>query len=315
MTDLTGVSIFVKVVEKGGFTSAAAALGVSQPVVSRAVTALERRLGVRLLQRTTRRINLTEAGAEFYRRAVAGLAEIEDATLEVTRYQKEPRGTIRVSAPVAFSQLHLAPHLTRFLQQYPGVRLNLQVDDRHVKLVEEGYDIAIRIGVLQDSQLVAKRLAGVPVVTCAAPSYLARKGEPLHPQDLVRHDCLVYTVSSHPTTWRFRDREGAAEIAVPVQGPLHTNNGMIEKQAALGGAGIAVLPLFYVADELRAGSLQLVLDGFRPSELGIYAVYPERRGLAPKVRAFVDFVAQTLRAPLSWGHWSSEAEPRGARPR
>jgi DNA-binding transcriptional LysR family regulator len=298
MDHLGAIAIFVRVVEKGSFTAAADALGLSQPAVSRAVTALEQRLGVRLLQRTTRRIALTEGGAEFYRRAVAGLSEIESATEEVTRYQVEPRGTVRVSAPITFSLLHLAPLVPAFLERYPAVRVDLQLEDRRIDLVAEGCDLAIRIGHLDDSGLVAKRIATVPVIACASPRYLARAGAPTHPQDLVRHDCIIYTLGRSPTRVTFADPSGGT-IVVPVQGRVHTNSGLVEKIAAVGGGGITFLPIFYIAPELADGSLVQVLPAYPLPDLGAYAVYPERRGLAPKVRAFVDFVAASLR-PAPW---------------
>jgi DNA-binding transcriptional LysR family regulator len=295
--NLTDIAVFVRVVETGGFTAAAEALALSQSVVSRRVTALEKRLGVRLLQRTTRRIGLTEAGSELFRRASRGLTEIAEAELEVTRFQAEPRGTLRVTAPTSFSQLHLAPLLSGFVDRFPAVRINLQVDDQQRDLVEEGFDLAIRIATLSDSQLIAQRLAPARQVVCGSPQYFAKRGIPEHPDDLLHHDCIVYTYGRDPGKWRFRAPDSDEDVVVPIQGPVHTNNGIVEKMVVLGGTGLALLPTFYVADELRSGRLQAVLTHFPPVELGIFAVYPERKGLGPKLRAFVDFLRVALNPP------------------
>jgi DNA-binding transcriptional LysR family regulator len=298
MENLTDIAIFVRVVEAGGFTAASDRLEMSQSVISRSVTALETRLGVRLLQRTTRRISLTEAGAELYRRAVRGLAELEEAELEVTRFQTEPRGTLRVSAPTSFTLTYLAPLLGEFLGRYPAVRVDLQLNDQQVDIVAEGFDLAIRIATLEDSQLVAQRLAPVRSVVCASPAYLARRGAPETPQDLLQHDCIVYTYGRHPGKWRFRGDEG--ELLVPVQGPVQTNNGLVEKQLVVDGVGLALLPTFYVAEELRRGTLVTVLDAHAPVDFGVYAVYPERRGLGAKVRAYVDYLREKFDGVPPW---------------
>jgi DNA-binding transcriptional LysR family regulator len=292
LENLPDIAIFVRVVEAASFTQAADALGISQSVVSRSVTALEARLGVRLLNRTTRRLSLTEAGAELYRRASQALGELEEAQLEVTRFQAEPRGLLRVSAPTSFSLMHLAPLVQPFLAVNPGVRINLQLDDRQVDLVEEGFDLAIRVARLRDSTLVAQRLAPARQVVCASASYLEKHGEPERPEDLVRHDCIVYTYGQSPGKWRFKTAGNEEEIVVPVQGTLQTNNGMVERAAALDGLGLCLLPTFYIGDELRSGALRAVLTDFPPVELAIYAVYPERRNLSPKVRAYVDYLRQ-----------------------
>lgn len=298
MTSLTEISIFVKVVELSSFTSAADALEMSQPVVSKAVTRLEEKLGARLLNRTTRRLSLTEAGSELYRRSVRALAEIEDAELEVARFQTEPRGTLRVSAPMSFSILHLASVLPTFLSTYPGVSMELLLDDRQVDLVEDRYDVAIRIGRLQDSNLIARKIAPCRQVLCASPGYLAKRGIPERPEDLLEHNCIVYSLLSTPREWRLTDGSGETHV-VPVKGALHSNNGLVNRGAAIAGAGIVLLPMFYIGEELRRGELKQVLGEFTPPELAIYAVYPERRNLTPKVRAFVDFLAATFGSDLA----------------
>jgi DNA-binding transcriptional LysR family regulator len=252
MQNLTDIAIFVKVVELSSFTAAAEALDMSQPVVSKAVTRLEEKLGARLLNRTTRRLSLTEAGSELYGRSVRALAEIENAELEVARFQTEPRGLLRVSAPMSFSILHLGPALQGFLTRFPGVTLELNLDDRQVDLVEEGFDVAVRIGRLQDSNLIARKIAPCRQVLCASPAYLAQRGEPERPEDLLEHSCIV------------------------------------------------LLPTFYLGEQLRSGTLKPLLCKFKPQELAVYAVYPERRNLMPKVRAFVDFLVATFGPEPPW---------------
>jgi DNA-binding transcriptional LysR family regulator len=298
MQSLEGIAVFVTVVEAGSFTAAADRLEVSQPAVSRAVTALEKRLGVRLLQRTTRRLQLTEAGGDLYRRAARALAELEEAQHEVARHQTEPRGTLRVSAPTSFTISWLGHTVGEFLRRHPGVRLDLQLEDRHVDLVADGFDLAIRVATLDDSQLVAQRLAPARTVLCAAPEYLARRGTPREPDDLLQHDCIVYTNGAAARKWRLNSN--GRTLVMPVQGPVLTNNGLVEKFAALDGLGIVLLPVFYVAAELRSGRLRVVLPEFPPVELGVYAVYPERRGLSAKVRAYVQFLKEQLGPVPPW---------------
>jgi DNA-binding transcriptional LysR family regulator len=299
MQNLTDIAIFVKVVELSSFTAAAEALESSQPVVSKAVTRLEEKLGARLLNRTTRRLSLTEAGSELYRRSVRALQEIEDAELEVARFQTEPRGTLRVAAPMSFSIQHLGPVLPAFLERFPGVTLELNMDDRQVDIVEEGYDLAIRIGTLADSNLVARKITPCRQVMCASPAYLAKHGEPERPEDLLEHNCILYSLLLTPREWRLVDAAGETHV-VPVSGKLHSNNGMVNRDAAIAGGGIVLLPTFYLGEQIRSGTLKPVLCKFKPQELAVYAVYPERRNLTPKVRAFVDFLAATFGPTPPW---------------
>jgi DNA-binding transcriptional LysR family regulator len=299
MQNLTDIAVFVKVVELSSFTAAADALSMSQPVVSKAVTRLEEKLGARLLNRTTRRLSLTEAGSELYARSVRALAEIENAELEVARFQTEPRGTLRVSAPMSFSILHLGPVIQSFLDRFPGVTLELSLDDRQVDLIEEGFDLAIRIGRLQDSNLIARKIAPCRQVLCASPGYIAKRGEPERPEDLLEHSCIIYSLLSAPREWRFTGPDGEAHT-VPITGSLQSNNGLVNRAAAVSGAGITLLPTFYLGDQLRSGELKPVLCKFKPQELAVYAVYPERRNLMPKVRAFVDFLVTTFGPEPPW---------------
>lgn len=299
MQSLTDIAIFVKVVELSSFTGAAEALEMSQPVVSKAVTRLEEKLGARLLNRTTRRLSLTEAGSELYRRSVRALEEIENAELEVARFQTEPRGTLRVSAPMSFSILQLGAAIQSFLERNPGVTVELNLDDRQVDLVEEGFDVAIRIAQLRDSNLVARKIVPCRQVLCASPAYLKKHGTPERPEDLLGHNCILYSFLSHAREWRLIDAEGETHV-VPIKGSLQTNNGLVNRAAAISGTGILMLPTFYIGDQLRSGELVPVLCKFRPADIAVYAVYPERRNLTPKVRAFVDFLAATFGPEPAW---------------
>jgi len=299
MENLPDIAIFVRVVDAGSFTAAADALNISQPVVSKAVTRLEERLGARLLNRTTRRLSLTEAGSELYRRSVQALKEIEDAELEVARFQTEPKGTLRVNAPVTFSIMHLSPLIQEFVERYPGVTLDLTLDDGFVDIVEQGYDVVIRIGKLSSSALVARRLAPCRIALVASPAYLEKHGTPQTPDDLLNHNCLLYTLGSTPRAWRLVNPHGEEQV-IPLRGTFATNNGQVQRALALSGLGIAFLPTFYVGDELRTGKLQCVLSEWMPRDSNISALYPERRNLSPKVRAFVDFLAARLGPEPYW---------------
>jgi DNA-binding transcriptional LysR family regulator len=297
--NLADIAVFVKVVEAGSFTAAAEAMGSSQPVVSKSITRLEERLGARLLNRTTRRLSLTEAGAELYRRSSHALAAIGEAELEVASLQTEPRGTLKVNAPTSFAVLHLAASMKEFLDRFPGVSIDLSLDDGQVDVVEEGYDVVIRIGRLQDSTLVARKLAPCRLALCASPAYLEKHGEPREPEDLLNHNCLQYTLGTTPRSWRLRRPDGS-ELMMPIKGNWACNNGEAEREACIAGLGISYLPTFYVADALRAGLLKRVLRGWELQDFSVHAVYPERRNLTPKVRAFVDFLAARYAPEPYW---------------
>ncbi len=294
------IAVFVRVVEAGSFTAAAEKLGLSQSAVSKCVTRLEERLGARLLNRSTRKLSLTEAGTALHERGQRAIQELEEAELEVERLQSEPRGILRINAPMSFAQLHLAPLVPEFLDRYPALALDLQLDDRTIDLVEEGFDCAIRVKALSDSALVAKRLAPCRQVLCASPDYLRRRGTPHSPRELAEHACLIYTTRDAPFEWRLRDATGQ-NMTVVVSGPLYSNNGLIMREAALQGLGIFHAPTFYVGDLLRAERLRAILtDCVLLPELNIYAVYPQRRNLAPKARAFIDFLSERFGPEPDW---------------
>ncbi|MGH8660475.1 MAG: LysR substrate-binding domain-containing protein, partial [Burkholderiales bacterium] len=258
--------------------------------VSRQVAELERNLQTRLLQRTTRRISLTEAGRLFHARCVQILADLGDAEQEVGREAAEPRGTIRLTTSINFGTHQVTPAIASFLARHPHVKFDVSLSDRIVDIVEEGFDLAIRIGGTGAQNLVARKLGETRLLACAAPGYIAKHGAPAAPEDLVRHNCLTYEYALRDT-WTFRDAAGR-ERTVRVAGRLNSNNGELNAAAAAQGLGIALEPDFIVGTELKNGTLVRVLESFEAPALPIYAIYPSRRFLPAKVRAFVDFLAE-----------------------
>lgn len=303
MNNLTEVAIFVQVVESGSFSTAADKLGLSRSAVSKAVSRLEDRLGARLLHRTTRRLSLTEAGKALFGRSREALAALEDAEFEVGRLQSEPRGMLRISGPVYFGARHLAPVLAEFLERHPAIQADVHLDDRIVDIVEEGFDLAIRVTELQDSSLISRRLAPCRHVVCASPSYWERHGKPERPADLTRHNCCVYSYVSPAGVWRFRGPDGQ-EVTVAVNGNLRFNNTHMARVAAVQGLGVLLLPTFYVGDDLREGRLAPVLEDYRfAQDISVYAVYPARDHLPPKVRVFVDLLAERFGPEPYWDQY------------
>lgn len=291
MDHLTEIAVFVRVVELGSFTRAADAMEVSKAAVSKQVSRLEQRLGARLLHRTTRRLTLTEAGDALYRRSVGALAELGEAEKDIAQLTGAPRGLLRVSAPVYFGSVSLAPHLKDFRARYPDITLDLELDDRLIDLVKERFDVAVRISGMTDSTLVARRLGPCPLTVVGAPAYFKRQGVPRTPADLTGHPCVTYALARPPNEWRFRPRRGRW-IAVTVPSTLRSNNDFVLKQAALDGLGLGMFPDFFVERELADGRLVQVLADFETAAASINVVYASRRHLLPKVRAFVDFMAE-----------------------
>lgn len=296
---LSEMAVFAAVVEAGGFTAAARALGLSKSAVSKQVARLEARLGARLLQRTTRRLSLTEAGTVFHDGCQRVLAEAATAEAAVTHLSGSVRGLLRVNAPMSFGTRHLAPLLAAFMVGHPELEVELGLNDRRVDLVEEGYDVGVRIGTLADSSLVARRLAPVRRAICASPAYLERHGRPAAPEDLARHRCLIYSYLESPRVWRFHGPGGARRVGV--SGPLESNTGEVLAEAAAAGLGIVRIPSFIACDLLSAGRLVEILTEWPENRTSaLHAVYPARRHLAPKVRAFVDFLAARIGDPPPW---------------
>lgn len=291
---------FARVVEAGSFTGAAARLGLSKSAVSKQIARLESHLGAQLLHRTTRRLSATEVGAALYERCARIAEEVEAAEEIASRLHAVPRGQLRVNAPVTFGHQHLGPCLADFLGRHPEVRLELTLNDRIIDLVEEGFDLAIRISSLTDSSLIARRLAPARRVLCAAPAYLQRRGVPMVPADLSAHACLIYTLEATPREWRFRHSSGGPTETVRIDGPLQANNGEVLLAAAISGLGIAMTPSFIAGPDIAAGRLVRLLPDYDDQFGGVYAVYPPARHLSPKVRAFVDFLAERFGPEPPW---------------
>ena len=287
---LLAMTVFVKVVEQGSFARAAERLHMSTSGVSRHVAELETHLDTRLLNRTTRRISLTESGQAYFERALHLLADLEETEAAVSSSTVTPRGTIRLTCSTSFGVPHLAPAIGAFQARYPDVRFDISASSRFVDLVEEGLDLAIRIGDLGNPNLIARKIGSMRLITCASPEYLKRKGTPKHPDDLAKHNCFTYEYAPEKNQWRFQDRQ-KNEIKVRIDGSVHANNGEMLAAIAVAGAGIALEPDFIVEPLLESGALVEILKSFRPVPYNIYAVYPSRRHLSAKVRTFVDFLA------------------------
>ena len=298
MDRLGAMGVFRKVVEAGSYSGAARSLRISVASASKQVAALEERLGVRLLHRTTRRLALTEAGREYYARCGRILDEVTEAEARVAEREAAVRGQLRVTAPFTFGLLHLGAPLAAFAREHPDVHVELVLSDRAVDLVEEGFDVALRMAAQPaDTSLLSLRLARARRVVCASPDYLKRAGRPRRPAELARHRCLVNPATAAPTTWQLRGREGP--LAVEVRAALSVNSSIALRDAALAGLGLALLPEFVVAGELRDGRLESVLTAYEPEPLQIYALHPHGRFVPRRVRLFLD----TLREQLAGTGW------------
>ncbi len=280
---------FNAVVDAGSFVKAAEALHMSKAAVSRYVVDIETRLGVRLLHRTTRRLSLTEEGQVFYGRSKELLADLAEAEDEITSRSDAASGLLRINAPFTFGILHLAPLWGAFMALHPKVTLDVTLADRLVDLVDEGYDVAIRIATLESSTLVSKRLATTRMVLCASPKYLARRGTPQHPSELARHSVISYSYWSTKDEWRFEGPKGP--VSIKTDPCMHTNSGDTCRAAALADQGVILQPTFLVDKNLADGSLIELMPQYRSLELGIYAVYPTRKHVSAKVRALIEFLA------------------------
>lgn len=292
---ITGMQVFARVAALGSLSAAARALGMSQTMATKHIAALEQRLGTKLLHRTTRRLTLTGAGRSYLTAVERVLSDIEEADANAAKEAVEARGTLRLNTPVSFGIREIAPLLTEFSRQFPDLTVDLGLNDRYVDLIEEGWDLVVRIGKMSDSSMVARRLAPCPLLVCAAPSYLASHGRPKRIADLQHHSCLGYTLSRSVGVerWSF-GKDGKAQV--PVSGTLKANNGDVLVAAAIAGQGIVYQPYFLVGPALEAGLLEPLQLDHPAFELdGIYAVYPSDRRPPAKVRVTVDFLAERLR--------------------
>lgn len=295
MDTLQAMRVFTAVVDAGAFARAADILNISTTATSRHVADLEKHLGAQLLQRSTRRLHLTEIGSAYYERAKQILADVEEAEALAHDAVGQPKGTLRISLPLSFGLRYIAPQLADFCNRYPELQVEVSFADRQVDLVEEGIDVALRITQqITSPNLIARSLAPVRLVLCAAPAYLAKHGQPTTPEELRQHDCLIYAYASSGDTWNlYRDGE---RHAVPVRGSFRANNGDMLRLAALAGRGIVMQPTFLVGDDLRTGSLVPVLADYTPAQPTAYAVYLGGARRLARVKAFVEYISGAVAA-------------------
>lgn len=298
MRDLNLMAVFAHVAETGSFSAAARRLGMSRSAVSKAVAKLEKELGARLLNRSTRHLSMTEVGAAYVEHCSRILDEAVRAEQVVDHLHAQPRGVLKVAASVAFGTLHVAPALADFLGRYPELDIDMTITDRAIDMAEEGCDVVVRVARDLPPNLVARRLAPVRRKLCATPAYFGKHGVPRIPQDLARHNCLDYTHSGEQGLWRFTGPEG--DIAVPVSGRLRINDDEALSQAVLGGLGLALLPTFIIGKDLQAGRLRAALSEYIPVERHVYVLYLPTRHLPAKVRAFIDFLLERFGPDPYW---------------
>ncbi len=297
-TSLAGLPVFAQVVESGGFTAASTVLGLTPSAVSRQVSQLEDRLGARLLNRTTRRISLTEIGAAYYERARAALDALAEAEQAVVDLSAAPSGVLKISMPSIFGNIHVAPILPAFAERFPEITLDVSINDRFVDLVEEGLDVAVRVAELRDSSLVARRIAPFRRLVCASPDYVQRHGRPDSPAELKDHDCLVLTSYQPRGHWQFG--AGKTLRSLRVSGSIESNSADVLREAARAGVGLVQLPSYVLSQDIKSGALLPLLTGHEADNRDVFAVYPASRHLSPKVRAFVDYLVATLGRPSYW---------------
>ncbi|MEW8505193.1 MAG: LysR family transcriptional regulator [Candidatus Thiodiazotropha sp.] len=301
MDRLDCLESFVAVVESGQFSAAAERLGIGKSVISRRVSELEEYLGALLIQRTTRRLSLTDAGRTFYPRAIQLLEDLAEAEQSVSTAQQALSGHIRLAAPLSFGLMHLAPALNSFMSQHPGVILDMDFNDSQVDLIQEGVDLALRIGQLEDSSMVAMPLAPIRTVVCASPGYLARYGTPGTPQALSDHHCLCYSNLPEPQKWQFIDSEGGTH-SVRVEGRMLANNGQIILEAAASGHGICISPTFIAYRTILEGRLVPILTSYQIPEVTAYAIYPNRRFIPQRVRVLTEYFRELFG---EWPYWDA----------
>jgi DNA-binding transcriptional LysR family regulator len=290
------MKVFSAVVDAGSFTGATNALDMSKAAVSRYVAELEERLGVRLLHRTTRKLSPTTEGEIFYARCRELLGNLDEAEAEITSRTGEAAGLLKVSVPVTFGLMHLAPLWPAFLARHPKLSLDITLSDRVVDLVEDGFDMAVRIGQLPASTLISRKLAATRMVLCASPGYLRRRGEPARPDDLTQHDVISYSLFASGENWSFTGPDGEATVKVAPR--MRTNSGDTCRAAALQDQGLILQPTFIVGPDLAQGLLKETMPDYHSIELGIYAVYPSRKFVSPKVRLLIDFLVESFAHPV-----------------
>ncbi|MDH3491761.1 MAG: LysR family transcriptional regulator [Gammaproteobacteria bacterium] len=299
MDKFEDLQAFVAVVEAGSFTAAAERLNAAKSAISRRVSALEERLGVQLLRRTTRVLNLTETGSSFYEHSARILADLNEAEAAVQQEHGELRGTLRVALPLSFGVRHMCTPIAAFSKLHPKVEFDLDLNDRRIDLIEEGVDVAIRIGRLQDSSYIARRLFDVRAVVCASPHYLSVHGEPQAPGDLRHHRCLVYSNLTDPNKWTYLDKDGTKRT-VEVESIMSASSGDFLANAAAHGMGLVIPPTFIASESIRRGNLVPILTDYDWPVMPAYAIYPPTRHLSYRVRAFIDFLVERFSGTPRW---------------
>lgn len=303
MDKLTSMLVFTKVAKAGSFASAAKELGLSRAMATKHVMQLENGLGIRLLNRTTRNLSLTEVGMVYLERCLQILDEMEEMEIAVTRLQTEPRGTLKVNATPFFGAYHLAPAIAAYTELYPDVSVDLILQAGYVDLIEEGFDLAIHLDELRDSSLIARKLGSSQRVVCGAPAYFKKRGTPKTPDDLRKHNCLVNSSLPPRDQWQFSVPGGETTV-VKVSGTMQANVADALRMAALSALGLVLLPTYMVGQDIRKNRLQAVLTDYVPAPLEIHAVYPHRKHLSAKVRTFVDFLHERFHPKPYWEEWA-----------
>jgi DNA-binding transcriptional LysR family regulator len=299
MDKFEDLQAFVAVVEAGSFTAAAERLDAAKSAVSRRVSALEERLGVQLLRRTTRTLNLTDTGRSFYEHSARILADLDEAESAVQHEHGELRGTLRIALPMSFGVRHMCKPIAAFSRLHPQIRFDLNLNDRRVDLLEEGLDLAIRIGHLKDSSLIARKLFDANTVVCASQHYLKTHGTPESPEDLRNHDCLVYSNLADPDTWPWTNKDGSKR-KVDVKTVMRVSSGDFLANAAAHGLGIVIQPTFIASEAIRRGNLVPILEEYTWPVTPAYALYPPTRHLSYRLRAFIDFLAERFAGTPQW---------------
>ena len=302
MSLINAIPIFIAVIESGSFSQAAVSLGISKSAVSKRISGLESQLGVKLLHRSTRKLSLTEAGNSYYEYAFQALILAQEAENAATKLQSVPKGKLRISCPMSFGNLHIAPLIPQFLQQYPHIELYMNMSDSWTDIIKEGLDLSLRAGDLPDSSLVARKITSIKSVLCASKEYLERRGCPQKPGDLITHNCILYSYHSTINEWGFITN--AEEEKVRVSGNYQVNNSEALRESLVQGLGIGRLPTFIAGQHIKNGSLVAVLEAYKMPQKTLYAVFPERKFLPEKVRVFIDYLLEHFdREDPSWDQW------------
>lgn len=294
--------VFSAVAKNGSFSDAAKKLSISKAMASKHVQSLEHSLGVRLLDRTTRKLNLTDVGSAYYAKADSILADIDEAELAISQLNSEPKGTLKIMAPPSFGAFHLSRALSVYLRKYPDISTEIELTNRMPDLVEDGIDLAFYLGELDDSTFVARKIASTRRVICASPYYLKQNGTPQTPDDLTKHNCMIYAPGTILNEWDFINNN--EKIKVKVSGDIQCNDGNALRIAAIQGCGIAQLPTYMVGLDIQSGCLNALLEKYEPEKLPIYAIYNHRKYLSAKIQTFVEFMYEQYQPEAYWNEWT-----------